>query len=79
MTQTKKMSFIESCANILFGYTIAIISQLLVFPLFGIEIPFSSNLGIGAWFTAISLIRSYVIRRWFNKEEKNEKVPDNIC
>ncbi len=65
--QTKLMSFIESCANVVIGYTVAIISQILVFPFFGINIPLKSNLLIGFWFTLISLCRSYCIRRFFNK------------
>jgi hypothetical protein len=64
--QTKTQSMIEACANVLVGYLVALASQLLVFPLFGIHVPLSSNLAIGAWFTVISLVRSYVLRRWFN-------------
>lgn len=64
--QTKRGSLIEAVINVLVGYLVALASQLLVFPMFGINIPFSSNLAIGAWFTVISLVRSYVIRRWFN-------------
>lgn len=66
MTQTRTQSAIESAANVAVGYLVALASQLLVFPMFGIHIPFSSNLAIGAWFTVISLVRSYVLRRWFN-------------
>lgn len=66
MSQTRFMSFVESMANIAVGYLVALVSQLAVFPMFGIHIPFTSNLAIGAWFTAISLVRSYVLRRWFN-------------
>ncbi len=66
MSQTRTLSAIESVANVVVGYGVALLSQLLVFPMFGIHIPFSSNLAIGAWFTAISLVRSYVLRRWFN-------------
>lgn len=66
MTQTRLGSLIESLMNIAIGYVVALLSQLAVFPVFGIHIPFSSNLAIGAWFTVISLVRSYVIRRWFN-------------
>lgn len=68
MTQTRLSSLAEAVMNILIGFGVAIASQLLVFPLFGIDIPFSSNLGISAWFTGISLARSYVIRRWFNNQ-----------
>ncbi len=64
--QTKISSLIESLINILIGYGIAIASQISIFPLFGIHVSLSTNLWIGVWFTAISLIRSYVIRRWFN-------------
>lgn len=66
MNQTRVQSLIETGANVLVGYLVALASQLLVFPLFGIHVPFSSNLAIGAWFTVISLVRSYVLRRWFN-------------
>ena len=66
--QTKFQSFIESMVNILIGYGVAIGSQLIVFPMFDIDIGFSNNLLIGLYFTVISLIRSYVIRRYFNKK-----------
>lgn len=66
MNQTKLESLVESLVNIVIGYVVAILSQLLIFPMFGIHIPLSSNLLIGVWFTVISLIRSYAIRRWFN-------------
>ena len=66
MNQTKLESLLESIVNILIGYFVALVSQIVVFPLVGIEVPISTNLIIGFWFTVISLIRSYIIRRWFN-------------
>ena len=66
MQQTKVGSLIEAAMNILIGYSVAIASQITIFPLFDIQVPFDTNLWIGAWFTAISLVRSYIIRRWFN-------------
>lgn len=65
--QTKKHSLLESLSNIGIGYSVAIVSQLMVFPLFGIDVPLSSNLLIGLWFTGISLIRGYLLRRIFNR------------
>ena len=65
-SQTKIGSFTESCINVAIGYSVALASQLLVFPLFGIHIPLSSNIAIGAIFTVISIARGYVIRRVFN-------------
>ena len=66
LSQTRTQSAIESVANVLVGYGVAVASQVAIFPFFGIHIPMSDNLLIGAWFTVISLVRSYVLRRWFN-------------
>lgn len=66
MQQTRLESLLESLLNIAIGYGVALLSQLVIFPLFAVNLPLSSNLLIGAWFTLISLVRSYVIRRWFN-------------
>lgn len=66
MVQTRLGSLIESLMNIAIGYCVALLSQIAIFPLFDIHVPLSTNLWIGAWFTVISLVRSYVIRRWFN-------------
>ena len=66
MMQSRKESLIESLMNIGIGYLVALLSQLAIFPLFGINVPLSTNLWIGAWFTGISLARSCAIRRWFN-------------
>lgn len=72
--QSRRDSLIESISNIAIGYGVALLSQLLVFPQYGIHIPIQHNLAIGAWFTGISLIRSYVLRRWFTKRtELNRK------
>lgn len=66
--QTKLQSLLESVTNILIGYIVAVLSQVAIFPLFSINIPLSDNLLIGAYFTVISLVRSYVVRRYFNKK-----------
>lgn len=68
--QTKKQSVIESVVNILIGYFTALFSQFLIFPIFDINIPIQDNLLIGLYFTIISLIRSYIVRRYFNRKNK---------
>lgn len=65
--QSKTYSILESCCNVFIGYSIAVISQIIIFPFFNIHIPFTSNLKIGMWFTIISILRSYLIRRFFTK------------
>ena len=67
--QTRTDSLFESITNVFIGYVVALISQLLIFPLFDIHISLSTNMQIGAWFTVISIARSYVVRRWFNAQE----------
>lgn len=67
--QTKIDSFMESLTNVGIGYVVAVISQLLIFPMFGIEIPLLDNFLIGCWFTVISILRSYTVRRFFNKND----------
>jgi len=65
--QSKKFSLIESISNVIIGYLVALISQLLVFPLFKINVSLKTNIYIGLWFTGISIVRSYILRRIFNK------------
>lgn len=66
MGQSRFGSLVESATNIAIGYVVALISQLVIFPAYGVDLPLSTNLKIGAWFTVVSLVRSYAIRRWFN-------------
>jgi len=67
MTQSKLGSFIESCVNVLVGFWINFIANLLILPLFGFhDLTLANNFYIGLIYTAISVIRSYVVRRWFN-------------
>ena len=70
MTQSRARSLRETLTSTALGYLVALASQLLVFPMFGIDIPLHYNLGIGAWFTAISVTRQYFVRRWFNSHEE---------
>ena len=67
MTQTRKMSAVESVANVAVGYGVAVATQAAVFPLFGLHPSLADNLAIGAVFTVVSLVRSYCLRRVFNK------------
>ena len=64
--QSKRMSMIESVSNVLVGYLVAVWSQIIIFPMFGVNIAVRDNFMMGLWFTGISLIRSYSLRRVFN-------------
>jgi hypothetical protein len=49
------------------GYGVALISQIIAFPLYGLEVRIGRNIQIGLIFTAVPPGRSYIIRRIFNK------------
>lgn len=67
MAQTKLGSFVESWANIAVGFGINFAANLLVLPHFGFtSLNASKAFGIGVVFTAISLTRQYILRRYFN-------------
>ena len=65
MKQSRLMFLVESLANVLVGYGVAVATQMLVFPLFGLAVTISENLLIGLIFTAVSIVRSYALRRGF--------------
>ena len=66
MSQSRTGSLIEAFINVLIGFWINYIANLLIFPMFGFQISLSDNFIMGLIYTAISIGRSYVIRRWFN-------------
>lgn len=65
--QTKRQSLLEAIANILIGMGVAFAGQLIVFPALGIAVRLDQNVAITIAFTAISLCRSYALRRLFNR------------
>jgi hypothetical protein len=66
MTQRKIHSLLETCLSTAIGYGVAVLAQIVIFPFFSISVSFGSNLWIAGFFTLISLIRSYFVRRLFN-------------
>ena len=64
--QSRRMSLVESVANVAIGYGIALLTQLAVFPAFGC-VSLAQNAAIGAIFTVVSIVRSYCLRRVFER------------
>ena len=67
MSQTLKGSLYEVWTNIFVGFGLNYFANLLIFPLFGMHISHANNFWMGCIYTAISLVRSFVLRRVFNK------------
>lgn len=71
MQQTKKQSWLEAITNTLIGFVISLLATFFILPLWGVESTAGQNLGITIFYTGISVLRSYVIRRFFNKKSIN--------
>ncbi len=63
MKQSRLMSLAESVANVIVGYGVAVVTQILIFPIFGLHTTLAQNLKIGAAFTVMSIARSFALRR----------------
>ena len=59
------MSLIESLSNVVVGLLVSLASQLVIFKMYGIHISLGDNIKITLWFTLISIVRSYALRRFF--------------
>ena len=59
------MSLVEAITNVAIGYALAVVTQVLIFPLFGLHTTLGQNLAMGGIFTVVSLARSFLLRRFF--------------
>ena len=70
--QTKRQSLIETLTSVFVGWLIGVILNLTILPLFDYNITVVDSLLVSLIFTVISVVRGYLIRRFFNS--KGEKV-----
>jgi membrane protein implicated in regulation of membrane protease activity len=65
--QTKVESFIEACLNTASGFIVSWTFWLLVIvPVFHLSLTHAQNFTITCMFTVLSILRSYIWRRFFN-------------
>ncbi len=65
MKQSRLMSLIEAITNVIVGYGVAVVTQILIFPIFGLQTTLGQNLAMGGIFTVVSIARSFALRRVF--------------
>ena len=65
MKQSRLMSLAEAIANVAIGYSVAVVTQILIFPIFGLHTTLAQNLKMGLVFTIVSIARSFALRRLF--------------
>lgn len=63
--QSRLMSLVEAITNVIAGYLVAVLTQITIFPMFGLVVSVADNLIIGCIFTAVSVVRSFMLRRLF--------------
>ena len=52
--------------NVIVGIGVAFVSQLVIFSSFGLHVSYLMNLYMTLFFTAVSIVRSFLLRRIFN-------------
>lgn len=72
MSQSKMHSFLEANVNTFVGMVINLSASFVLYPLFGMEGSAVDYIGLTAIFTALSILRGYVVRRWFNKKQTKD-------
>jgi len=70
MKQTKKQSIVESITQTVIGLVTSFLIQLVIYPILNIPVTFSQNLIITFVFFLASILRGYLIRRFFNNKLK---------
>lgn len=66
IAQTRRMSFLETCASVAIGFLVSVCITAVLLPAMGHEVSFSDNLLMTAVFTIASIARGYGLRRAFN-------------
>jgi hypothetical protein len=63
--QSRTMSFVEATTNVTIGFALALLTQIALSPLLELQVSVADNLLIGSIFTAVSIVRSFTLRRLF--------------
>lgn len=65
--QSRLSSLVEVSVNTASGFLISLITSAIIFPMFGFTPSVGQNVQIVGIFTVVSIVRSYVWRRVFNR------------
>jgi len=64
--QSKRISIIEAVSNTIIGLLTSFCIQLIIYPVLNIDVKLSQNVIITFVFFIASIVRSYLVRRFFN-------------
>ena len=68
--QSRLMSLIESLTNVAIGMVVSFFGQIVVSRWYNLPLNVAQNMQIVLFFTVLSVARSFVVRRWFNRRIK---------
>ena len=71
--QSRRLSAIETATNIAVGFVVSLVITDVVMPLFGHDVTIGQNVVITSIFTVASVVRSYALRRLFNRIDMKGK------
>lgn len=67
MSQSRAISLVEVSTSVAAGFVLSLAMQALLFPVVGLQATVAQNLKLALGFTGLSILRSYVVRRLFEK------------
>jgi len=70
--QSKRHSIIESVTNTVIGLVTSFLIQVIIYPILNIPVSIGQNIIITFVFFIASVLRGYLIRRYFNKRERKQ-------
>ena len=65
--QSPRSAITEAWLNIAVGFAVNFTANFLLLPLVGASFSAGENFALGWIYTAVSIVRQYAIRRWFNR------------
>lgn len=71
MSQSKRRSLLEAWTNTIIGYIISNIIWMVLAWYEDLPFTFTDNIRIVTIFTVASIIRGYIVRRYFNKGDRD--------
>lgn len=73
--QTKRRSLIEAAVTTGVAILLSLLSYQLLAPYIGVVVTFQSNVYLTLYFTGLSFLRTYILRRLFNRAEIRREMP----
>jgi hypothetical protein len=67
-TQTKLNSILESASNTAIGLLTTLLFSPIIYSMVGMSYTYSQLGMVTVLFTSLSIVRGYIIRRYFNKK-----------